>query len=120
MLLVGGEYKKLFYFRSIVIHDNTGMTGEVKKAYVDTRINEKHCIERLPGGLLQIKSDSQWLKDGVLVIKTGEEYTMDIPGMGKITVSYMTTRARGQSWPSILLFGFGPFLHHFRQFVSIL
>ena len=89
MLLVGGEYKKLFYFKSIVIHDNTGMTGEVKKAYVDTRINEKHCIERLPGGLLQIKSDSQWLKDGVLVIKTGEEYTMDVPGMGKVTVSYI-------------------------------
>ena len=65
------------------------MTGGVKKAYVDTRINEKHCMERLPGGLLQIKSDSQWLKDGVLVVKTGEEYTIDVPGMGKITVSYI-------------------------------
>jgi len=80
-----GSWKAVSCSGAEAMADALGMTGEVKKAYVDTRINEKHCIERLPGGLLQIKSDSQWLKDGVLVIKTGEEYTMDIPGMGKIT-----------------------------------
>ena len=68
------------------------MSGDVKKGYVDTRINEKHCLERLPGGLLQITSDSKWLPGGVLFMKTGEEYTLDIPGMGKITVFKKTWR----------------------------
>jgi len=80
-----GSWKAVSCTGAEAFADALGMSGDVKKGYVDTRINEKHCLERLPGGLLQITSDSQWLPGGVLLMKTGEEYTLDIPGMGKIT-----------------------------------
>ena len=67
-------------------------------------LKETFCCERLPGGAIQIKSASPWLPSGVMVVKSGqsscevinltavtsyppsgEEFTLDIPGMGKST-----------------------------------
>jgi len=62
-----------------------GMSGAVLEGYLEQHLKETFCCERLPGGAIQIKSASPWLPSGVMVVKSGEEFTLDIPGMGKST-----------------------------------
>ena len=64
-----------------------GMSGEVKKQYLDGVLNEKFDVERLSNGCFKIKTDSPWIPGGVMVMKSGESITVDIPGMGKTEVS---------------------------------
>jgi len=60
-----------------------GMTGDIKKQYLDGVLNEKFDVERLSNGCFKIKTDSPWIPGGVMVMKSGESITVDIPGMGK-------------------------------------
>ena len=53
-------------------------------------MNETFTVERLVGGALKVTSDSAWLPGGVMVIKGGEQYTLEIPGLGVTTVSDVT------------------------------
>jgi len=80
-----GNWKAVSCTGAEAFADALGMVGDVKKGYIETRTTEKYSLERLPGGLVEIKSDSPWLPGGVMVIKPGEEYTVEIPGMGKAT-----------------------------------
>ena len=41
------------------------------------------------GGAMKITSDSAWLPGGVMVIRSGEQYSLEIPGLGVTTVSTM-------------------------------
>jgi len=59
------------------------MSGEVKKQYLDGVLNEKFDVERLSNGCFKIKTDSPWIPGGVMVMKSGESITVDIPEMGK-------------------------------------
>ena len=49
-------------------------------------MNETFTVERLVGGALKIMSDSAWLPGGVMVVKSGEQYTLDMPGLGATQV----------------------------------
>jgi len=60
-----------------------GMTGDVKKQYLDGALKETFDVERLSNGCFKIKTDSPWIPGGVMVMKSGESITVDIPGMGK-------------------------------------
>jgi len=60
-----------------------GMTGEVKQQYLDGALKETFDVERLSNGCFKIKTDSPWIPGGVMVMKSGESITVDIPGMGK-------------------------------------
>ena len=44
-------------------------------------------MERLVGGAMKITSDSAWLPGGVMVVRSGEQYSLEIPGLGVTTVS---------------------------------
>lgn len=50
-------------------------------------MNETFTVERLVGGAMKITSDSAWLPEGVMVIRPGEQYSLEIPGLGVTTVS---------------------------------
>ena len=54
------------------------------------QMNETFTVERLVGGALKVTSDSAWLPGGVMVIKSGEQYSLEIPGLGVTTVSAVT------------------------------
>merc|ERR1712001_270427 len=60
-----------------------GMTGEVKRQYLDGALKETFDVERLSNGCFKIKTDSPRIPGGVMVMKSGESITVDIPGMGK-------------------------------------
>lgn len=60
-----------------------GMTGDVKQQYLDGALKETFDVERLSNGCFKIKTDSPWIPGGVMVMKSGESITVDIPGMGK-------------------------------------
>jgi len=60
-----------------------GMTGDIKKQYLDGALKETFDVERLTNGCFKIKTDSPWIPGGVMVMKSGESITVDIPGMGK-------------------------------------
>merc|ERR1711874_435051 len=60
-----------------------GMTGDVKKQYLDGALKETFDVERLSNGRFKIRTDSPWIPGGVMVMKSGESITVDIPGMGK-------------------------------------
>merc|ERR1711973_1086911 len=45
-----------------------GMSGEVKKQYLDGVLNEKFDVERLSNGCFKIKTDSPWIPGGVMVM----------------------------------------------------
>ena len=64
-----------------------GMTGDMKKQYLDGALKETFDVERLSNGCFKIKTDSPWIPGGVMVMKSGESITVDIPGMGKTEVS---------------------------------
>ena len=51
------------------------------------QMRETFTIERLVGGAMKITSDSPWLPGGVMVIKSGESYNLEIPGLGMTSVS---------------------------------
>ena len=55
------------------------------------QMNETFTVERLVGGALKVTSDSGWLPGGVMVVRSGEQYTLEIPGLGVTTVSDVTT-----------------------------
>ena len=55
------------------------------------QMNETFTVERLVGGALKVTSDSAWLPGGVMVVRSGEHYTLEIPGLGVTTVSDVTT-----------------------------
>merc|ERR1712217_866754 len=59
-----------------------GMTGAMKEQYLEGQMRETFTIERLVGGAMKITSDSPWLPGGVMVIKSGESYNLEIPGLG--------------------------------------
>ena len=50
-------------------------------------MNEIFTVERLVGGAMRITSDSAWLPGGVMVVRSGEQYSLEIPGLGVTTVS---------------------------------
>ena len=50
-------------------------------------MNEIFTVERLVGGAMKITSDSAWLPGGVMVVRSGEQYSLEIPGLGVTTVS---------------------------------
>ena len=54
------------------------------------QMNETFTVERLVGGTLKVTSDSAWLPGGVMVVRSGEQYTLEIPGLGVTTVSDVT------------------------------
>ena len=54
------------------------------------QMNETFTVERLVGGALKVTSDSAWLPGGVMVVRSGEQYTLEIPGLGVTTVSDVT------------------------------
>jgi len=60
-----------------------GMTGAVKQQYLDGVLKETFDVERLSNGAFKIKTDSPWIPGGVMVMKSGESITVDVPGMGK-------------------------------------
>lgn len=50
-------------------------------------MNETFTVERLVGGAMKITSDSAWLPGGVMVVRSGEQFTLEMPGLGVTTVS---------------------------------
>merc|ERR1719219_432940 len=61
-----------------------GMSGENKAKYISQSTSYKYEVERLPCGVIQIKSNSPWTPGGVLNIKSGESWTYDIPQAGTV------------------------------------
>ena len=53
-------------------------------------MNETFTVERLVGGAIKVTSDSAWMPGGVMVVRSGEQFTLEIPGMGVTTVSLVT------------------------------
>jgi len=62
-----------------------GMTGAALQSYVDTRIGEMFTMERLQGGALKFTTNSVFFPQGQMILKSGEQFCFDIPGMGKTT-----------------------------------
>jgi len=60
-----------------------GMTGDLKKQYLDGALKETFDVERLVNGCFKIKTDSPFVPGGVMVMKSGESICVDLPGMGK-------------------------------------
>ena len=58
-----------------------GMSGEALAAYADSKIGETFEAERLVGGAWRIKTNAAWLPSGEMVMKPGEKYEMDLPGL---------------------------------------
>lgn len=54
------------------------------------QMNETFTVERLVGGALKVTSDSAWLPGGVMVVRSGEQFTLEMPGLGVTTVSAVT------------------------------
>merc|ERR1711978_288475 len=54
-----------------------------KQQYLDGVLKETFDVERLSNGAFKIKTDSPWIPGGVMVMKSGESITVDVPGMGK-------------------------------------
>ena len=63
-----------------------GMTGDLKKQYLDGALKETFDVERLVNGCFKIKTDSPFVPGGVMVMKSGESICVDLPGMGKTEV----------------------------------
>ena len=64
----------------------------MKKQYLDGALKETFDVERLSNGCFKIKTDSPWIPGGVMVMKSGESITVDIPGMGKTEVSLVESK----------------------------
>ena len=62
------------------------MTGAALQGYVDTRIGEMFTMERLQGGALKFTTNSSFFPGGEFIMKSGEQFSVDLPGMGKMTV----------------------------------
>jgi len=62
-----------------------GLTGAALQGYVDTRIGEMFTMERLVGGALKFNTNSTFFPAGDFIMKSGEQYSIDLPGMGKMT-----------------------------------
>jgi len=62
-----------------------GMTGAMKEQYIQNQMNETFTVERLVGGAMKVTSDSAWLPGGVMVVRSGEQFTLEIPGLGVTT-----------------------------------
>jgi len=62
-----------------------GMTGAMKEQYIQNAMNETFTVERLVGGAMKITSDSAWLPGGVMVVRSGEQFTLEMPGLGVTT-----------------------------------
>jgi len=54
------------------------MTGDLKKNFCEESAREMYNITRLMGGALEVKTSSPFL-NGVIVIKSGEEYIVKNP-----------------------------------------
>ena len=61
------------------------MTGDLKKKFCEESAREMYTITRLMGGALEVKTSSPFL-NGVIVIKSGEEYIVKNP-YGEIKVN---------------------------------
>ena len=61
------------------------MTGDLKKNFCEESAREMYNITRLMGGALEVKTSSPFL-NGVIVIKSGEEYIVKNP-YGEIKVN---------------------------------
>ena len=57
------------------------MSGEALAAYADSKIGETFEAERLVGGAWRIKTNAAWLPSGEMIMKSGEKYEMDLPGL---------------------------------------
>jgi len=62
-----------------------GMNKAQKEKYVDGMLNYKFQVERLPNGLIKIKSNSPWVgPGGEINIKSGEPFSFEMPEVGRI------------------------------------
>ena len=63
------------------------MNKAQKEKYVDGMLNYKFQVERLPNGLIKIKSNSPWVgPGGEINIKSGEPFSFEMPEVGRIEV----------------------------------
>ena len=68
-----------------------GLTPDLVEAYLESQLQETFSMERLVGGALEVRStNAAWMPaSGLLVLKPGEEFSLDIPGYGKSKVEHM-------------------------------
>ena len=68
-----------------------GLTPDMVEAYLESQLQETFSMERLVGGALEVRStNAAWMPaSGVMVLKPGEEFSLDIPGYGKSKVIYI-------------------------------
>lgn len=83
-------------------------------------MNETFTVERLVGGAMKITSDSAWLPGGVMVVRSGEQFTLEMPGLGVTTVretvsSHMgvmsLTLGHNVTFVNLILIGLSRYFH---------
>ena len=60
-----------------------GLSGQALSAFVESKIAETKEIERLTSGAWRLKTNSAWVPTGELVMKPGEKFETELPGMNK-------------------------------------
>ena len=68
-----------------------GLAPDMVEGYVESQLKETFSMERLVGGALEVRStNAAWMPaSGLLVLKPGEEFNIDVPGYGKSKVKHM-------------------------------
>ena len=75
-----------------------GLTPDLVETYLESQLQETFSMERLVGGALEVRStNAAWMPaSGLLVLKPGEEFSLDIPGYGKSKVEHMSCLPENQ------------------------
>ena len=66
--------------------DSLGMAGAIREQWLDGVLKDWFKLERQLNGLVQMNTSSKLFGDQPLIYKSGEEWSVDIPGFGKMTV----------------------------------
>ena len=67
------------------------LTPDMVEDYLESQLKETFSMERLVGGALEVRStNAAWMPaSGLLVLKPGEEFNIDVPGYGKSKVKHI-------------------------------
>lgn len=81
---MSGMWKTVAYTGGEGYASALGITGDQKEKYIGQVLNFKFDVERLPNGLINVKSNSPCIPGGVLNFKSGETFTLEDPEFGTI------------------------------------
>jgi len=82
---VEGTWKPVSNTGACAFADALGMTGAVRDQWMEGHMKDWFKLERLQGGLVRMNTSSKIFGETPMIYKSGEEWSIDVPGFGKMT-----------------------------------